>query len=268
MWLSYIWSTFQPIRENENITEQATSSKSKYRQAACVWPRVNGIWFWIWWAEKVVRVFQSKYDEAKPKQYGITLDTELKIALTPRDTYFFLQYYQHTSSLRFLLNISCQQQHRLEKREQTVKNKNSVFYLCTNLWNCSCAWWICVFYIVDPEKYRRMHRFFFSVSANCKCQGTTWFVLIPLVVERRQWFGFVSLFFAIRFSLLYRLPGLVVSSCVLDPLTPKSDQHLISPYNITTESLINVMRIKGNDHQLKKLLIVKHILLVSTLGNV
>ena len=187
---------------------------------------------------------------------------------TARHLFFFLQYYQHTSSLRFLLNISCQQQHRLEKREQTKKNKNSVFYLCTNLGNCSSAWWICVFYIVDPEKYRRMHRFFFSVSANCKCQGTTWFVLIPLIVKRRQWFGFVSLFFAIRFSLLYRHPGLVVSNCVLVPLTPKSDQHLISPHSITTESLIKVMRIKGNDHQLKKLLIVKQILLVSTLGNV
>ena len=246
---------------------QATSYKSKYRQAACVWSS-DGFWFWIWLVGKVARVFQTKYDEAKPKQYGITLDTELKIALTPRGTNFFLQYYQRISSLRFLLNISCQQQHRLEKREQTMKNKNSVFYLCTNLWNCSCAWLIFVFYIVDPEKHRRMHRFFFSVSANCKCQGTTWFVLIPLVVERRQWFGFVSLFFAIRFSLLYRLPGHVVSSCVLDPLTPKSDQHLISHYNITTESLIKVMRIKGNDHQLKKLLIVNQILLVSTLGNV
>ena len=30
----------------------------------------------------------------------------------------------------------------------------------------------------------------------------------------------------------------------LNPLTPKSDQHLISPYNITTESHINVRRIK------------------------
>ena len=211
---------------------QATSYKSKYRQAACVWSS-DGFWFWIWLVGKVARVFQTKYDEAKPKQYGITLDTELKIALTPRDTYFFLQYYQHTSSLRFLLNISCQQQHRLEKREQTMKNKNSVFYLCTNLWNCSSAWLIFVFYIVDPEKHRRMHRFFFSVSANCKCQGTTWFVLIPLVVERRQWFGFVSLFFAIRFSLLYRHPGLVVSSCVLDPQRVTSIWFLltISPLN-------------------------------------
>ena len=244
---------------------QATSYKSKYRQAACVWPRVNGFWFWIWLVGKVARVFQTKYDEAKPKQYGITLDTELKIALTPRDTYFFfLQYYQHTSSLRFLLNISCPQQHRLEKREQQWKIK-TLSFICA--WICETVY--CFFnYILDPEKHRRMHRFFFSVSANCKCQGTTWFVLIPLIVERRQWFGFVSLFFAIRFSLLYRHPGLVVSSCILDPLTPKSDQHLISPYNITTESLMKVMRIKGNDHQLKKLLIVNQILLVSTLGNV
>ena len=30
----------------------------------------------------------------------------------------------------------------------------------------------------------------------------------------------------------------------LHPLTPKSDQHIISPYSITTESHINVMRIK------------------------
>ena len=30
----------------------------------------------------------------------------------------------------------------------------------------------------------------------------------------------------------------------LNPLTPKSDQHLISPYNITPESNIKVMRIK------------------------
>ena len=30
----------------------------------------------------------------------------------------------------------------------------------------------------------------------------------------------------------------------LNPLTPKSDQHLISPYNITPESHIKVKRIK------------------------
>ena len=31
---------------------------------------------------------------------------------------------------------------------------------------------------------------------------------------------------------------------LIDPLTPRSDQHIISPYNITPESLIHVMRIK------------------------
>ena len=31
---------------------------------------------------------------------------------------------------------------------------------------------------------------------------------------------------------------------LLNPLTPKSDQHLISPYNITPESNIKVMRVK------------------------
>ena len=32
--------------------------------------------------------------------------------------------------------------------------------------------------------------------------------------------------------------------CGINPLNPKSDQHLISPYNITPESHIKVMRIK------------------------
>ena len=40
----------------------------------------------------------------------------------------------------------------------------------------------------------------------------------------------------------------------LSPLTPKSEQHLISPYNITPESHIKIMRKKKNDHQLKKAL--------------
>ena len=30
----------------------------------------------------------------------------------------------------------------------------------------------------------------------------------------------------------------------VNPLNPKSDQHLISPYNITFESHVKVMRIK------------------------
>ena len=54
----------------------------------------------------------------------------------------------------------------------------------------------------------------------------------------------------------------------VNPLTPKSDELLILPYNITLESNIKVTRIhdQGNDHLLKKLLIVKKILLVSTSG--
>ena len=40
---------------------------------------------------------------------------------------------------------------------------------------------------------------------------------------------------------------------LLDPLNPKSDQHLISPYINTVKSHITIMRIKGNDHQTKKL---------------
>ena len=40
------------------------------------------------------------------------------------------------------------------------------------------------------------------------------------------------------------------------PLTPKSDQHLFFPYNITPESLIRVMR-EENNHQINKLVIVK-----------
>ena len=34
------------------------------------------------------------------------------------------------------------------------------------------------------------------------------------------------------------------SVCLINPVIPKSDKHLISPYNITSESHINVMRIK------------------------
>ena len=42
----------------------------------------------------------------------------------------------------------------------------------------------------------------------------------------------------------------------------------MSPYNITLESHMTVTRIKRNDHQIRKLLVVKQILLVSTLKNV
>ena len=35
-----------------------------------------------------------------------------------------------------------------------------------------------------------------------------------------------------------------LSQSTINPLNPKSNKHLISPYNITPESLIKVMRIK------------------------
>ena len=53
----------------------------------------------------------------------------------------------------------------------------------------------------------------------------------------------------------------------VNPLIPKSDQHLISPFSIIPESNIKVMRInEGNDNQLKNLLIVKQIPLARTSG--
>ena len=51
----------------------------------------------------------------------------------------------------------------------------------------------------------------------------------------------------------FYVQGKLVSSCInlcleyymkLDPWTSKSDQHLVSPYNLTPESHIKVMRIK------------------------
>ena len=57
-------------------------------------------------------------------------------------------------------------------------------------------------------------------------------------------------------------------SCPKNPLTHKSDWHLISPYCITPESNIKVMRIKELITNKKKLLIFRQILHVSTLGNV
>ena len=49
--------------------------------------------------------------------------------------------------------------------------------------------------------------------------------------------------------------------------SPKSDKHLISLYSAIPESNMKVMENKGNDHQQKKLLIVKQIPLFSSLAN-
>ena len=55
----------------------------------------------------------------------------------------------------------------------------------------------------------------------------------------------------------------------LNPLTPKSDQLLISPYNITPESNIKITRIKEmTTEQPIELLIFKQIFLVSNWANV
>ena len=53
----------------------------------------------------------------------------------------------------------------------------------------------------------------------------------------------------------------------MNPL-PGSDYNLISPYNITPLITHQGHENKGNDHQLKKLLIGKQILLTNTIGNV
>ena len=53
----------------------------------------------------------------------------------------------------------------------------------------------------------------------------------------------------------------------INPLNPKSDQRLISPYNLTGESFFKIMRKKGSDHQPKKLWLLR-ILLVSTIRNI
>ena len=50
-------------------------------------------------------------------------------------------------------------------------------------------------------------------------------------------------------------------------LVCKSDRHLISPNSITPESNIGYES-DGNDHKLKKLLIVRQVLPVGTTGNV
>ena len=56
---------------------------------------------------------------------------------------------------------------------------------------------------------------------------------------------------------------------LFNPLNPKNDQLLISSYNITPESNMKATRInKRNGYKLKKFLIFKQTLLVSTFGNV
>ena len=50
---------------------------------------------------------------------------------------------------------------------------------------------------------------------------------------------FVSLYCNLK---MFFILGLEKTDTNINPLNPKSDQHLISPYNITSESHITVMR--------------------------
>ena len=54
----------------------------------------------------------------------------------------------------------------------------------------------------------------------------------------------------------------------ISPMTLKSNQYLISPYNFTLNHTLKDYKNKGNDNQLKLLVFVKQILLVSPIVNV
>ena len=62
--------------------------------------------------------------------------------------------------------------------------------------------------------------------------------------------------------------GAYPNICFINLLTPKSDWDQISPHRITVESNIKVFKNKRNGCKLKKFVIIKQILLVSTIGNV
>ena len=62
--------------------------------------------------------------------------------------------------------------------------------------------------------------------------------------------------------------GAYPSICLINLLTPKSDWDQISPHRITVESNIKVFKNKRNGCKLKKFVIIKQILLFSTIGNI
>ena len=78
----------------------------------------------------------------------------------------------------------------------------------------------------------------------------------------------LDIFLLLKTSSNQEKSQIFLSLPTVDPSTPEGDQHIISPYNIIPESQVKGHKKKGNDHQLKKLLIVIQILLFSTLGNV
>ena len=67
----------------------------------------------------------------------------------------------------------------------------------------------------------------------------SYFFLLPLFSRAQLFEGWLALTQNVRLNC-----NLVLFDCFVNPLIPESDQHLISPFNITHESNIKVMRIK------------------------
>ena len=64
-----------------------------------------------------------------------------------------------------------------------------------------------------------------------------------------------------------QMQGVAYEMCTaVNLLIPESDQHLISPFNVITDSNIKLWENKGNVKELKNFLIIKQILPASTLG--
>ena len=78
-----------------------------------------------------------------------------------------------------------------------------------------------------------------------------------------SWYFWISTLFAALYWIL-----LGWKSACLNPLNPKSDQLIISPYSNTAQSFMKIMKIKESWSPMLKALIVKRILLASAIGNV
>ena len=78
-----------------------------------------------------------------------------------------------------------------------------------------------------------------------------------------SWYFWISTLFAALYWIL-----LGWKSACLNPLNPKGDQLIISPYSNTAQSFMKIMKIKESWSPMLKALIVKRILLVSAIGNV
>lgn len=80
-------------------------------------------------------------------------------------------------------------------------------------------------------------------------------------LKEKRWFAmFCSYLFFTLSSYMLRFH--------ISPMTLKSNQYLISSYNFTLNHTLKDYKNKGNDNQLKLLVFVKQILLVSPIVNV